>query len=396
MLSKQITGYLDHSSWIRKMFEAGGVLKAKYGEDNVYDFSLGNPDLPPPPVMAEAMRELADKAHEPFAFGYMPNFGYPDARRALANFVNAEQGVEVAETDVIITCGAAGGLNALFRAVLDPGDEVLGIAPYFVEYGFYTENHGGVFKAVPAKPDTFDIDFEALDAAINHHTRVVLINSPNNPTGKIYPAEQIAKLAELLRKKSSQFVKPIFLLADEPYRFLAYDGVKVPSVLDAYPYAVVGSSFSKNLALAGERVGYLVLSPSMPGKQELMSGLILANRILGYVNAPAIGQKLMMRALVSGTTVDASVYVERRAAMAKVLDDAGIGYFMPQGAFYFFPRVPDKFAGDDVAFCARLQEERILAVPGRGFGMPGYVRLAFCVDRKIIENSAPSFKAAAA
>lgn len=389
ILSSQISGYLDRASWIRKMFEAGSELKRKFGEDAVCDFSLGNPDLAPPAIMTQAVRELADQADQPMIFGYMPNAGYPFARQALAAHLCGEQSVALKADDLIITCGAAGALNAFYRAVLEPGDEVICIAPYFVEYGFYAENYGGTLKPVPANPADFSPDMAALEAAITDKTRVLLINSPNNPTGTVYTAEQMHALADLLAKKSIGRARPIFLVLDEPYRFLTYDGVAVPPALGLYPYTVLCSSFSKNLALAGERVGYAALNPEMPGKKELMAGLVLTNRILGFVNAPAIGQRLMAKSL--GAQVDVSVYAERRAAMAKVLDGAGIEYTMPKGAFYFFPRVP---GGDDVAFCAALQEECILAVPGRGFGMPGFMRLAFCCDKAIIERSAEGFKRA--
>ncbi len=392
LLSTQIQAYLERSSWIRKMFETGAKLKAEYGADAVYDFSLGNPDLPPPPTVALAMHDLADKAAEPFSLGYMPNTGYPWVRESLARFVSEEQGFAVSSNDIIVTCGAAGALNALFRAVLEPGDQVLGPAPFFVEYVFYAENANGTFVPVPAQPLTFALDLAAMEAAITKKTRVVLINSPNNPTGAVYTREELRGLSEILARKSAQYGRPILLASDEPYRFLVFDGVEAPSILPFYDYSVVISSFSKNLSLAGERVGYAVIHPAMAEHDELMNGMALTNRILGYVNAPAIGQVLAAKSL--NTPVDVTVYDDRRKAMAKVLDEAGIEYTMPKGAFYFFPKVPDSFDGDDVAFVNALQEERILAVPGRGFGCPGYFRLAFCVDEEVINRSAEGFKKA--
>jgi len=389
MLSKQVDGYIDKSSWIRKMFETGIELKAKYGEDAVCDFSLGNPDLAPPAAVAQAVANVAKDADKPFAFGYMPNPGYPFARKALAEHLSKEQGVAIGQDDVIITCGAAGALNCILRAVMNPGDELLCPAPYFVEYGFYVQNHGGVLKSVPAKPLTFDLDIDALADGISEKTRVVLINSPHNPTGAVYDKAQIMALADVLKAKSEQYGRPIYLIADEPYRFLAFDGVEVPSVLPLYDFAITVSSFSKNLSLAGERVGFAILAPQMPEKARLMGGLILANRILGFVNAPAIGQKVMAEAL--GSQVNVAVYSERRKAMTEVLDEAGYNFAMPKGAFYFFPQAP---GGDDVAFVAALQEELILAVPGSGFGYPGYFRLAFCVGEEVIRRAAPGFKKA--
>ncbi|MBI9111744.1 pyridoxal phosphate-dependent aminotransferase [Maridesulfovibrio ferrireducens] len=391
LLSSQVEGYLDSSSWIRKMFETGMVLKKKFGEDAVCDFSLGNPDVPAPAAIADGLKELAECAGEPFAFGYMPNFGYPSLREKLAKTVSQEQGVPVEGSDLIITCGAAGAINALYRSILNPGDQILCPAPYFVEYGFYAQNYGGELVTVPSKPLTFELDFEGIEKAINEKTRVVLINSPNNPTGVVYSKEDLEKLTDTLKKANAGRERPIFLVADEPYRFLAFDGVEVPSILPLYPYSVVVSSFSKNLSLAGERIGYALINPEMPEKQTLLAGLVLANRILGFVNAPAVGQKLLEKAL--GAQVDKKIYLERRDAMAKVLDDAGYSYTLPKGAFYFFPEAP---GGDDVKFCAALQEEKILAVPGTGFGFPGYFRLAFCVGVNVIERSTEGFKKAIA
>jgi aspartate aminotransferase len=391
ILSSQVKSYMERSSWIRRMFEAGIELKEKFGADQVCDFSLGNPDLPPPFCVCQGLREIAEEAAEPFAFGYMPNFGYPEVREALAKHVSAEQGVNVTADCLVITCGAAGAINTFFRAVIEPGDELLCPAPYFVEYGFYVENHGGVLKSAPAKAGSFDLDVPALEAAITDKTRVLLINSPNNPTGVVYPKETLAELAAMLTRKNAGRGRPIYLLADEPYRFLAFDGVEVPSLLPLYPYTVVVSSFSKNLSLPGARVGYALVNPAMPGKDELVGGIILANRILGFVNAPALGQKLLLK--VMGTQVDAGIYAKRRDAMRKVLDAAGYSYPVPRGAFYFFPQAP---GGDDVAFVNALVEERILAVPGKGFGCPGHFRLAFCVGEEVIERSAEGFKRAMA
>lgn len=266
---------------------------------------------------------------------------------------------------------------------------MLGFAPYFVEYGFYVANHGGTFRSVKSKPDTFAPDLAALEEAISPKTRVVLINSPNNPTGVVYPRETLVELAAMLTRKNEGRARPIFLLADEPYRFLAFDGITVPSLLPLYPYTVVVSSFSKNLSLAGARVGYALVNPAMPGKAELVGGIILANRILGFVNAPALAQKLLLKAL--GSQVDAQIYARRRDAMREVLDAAGYKYPTPKGAFYFFPEAP---GGDDVAFVASLVEERILAVPGKGFGCPGHFRLAFCVGEDVIRRAADGFKRA--
>ena len=391
ILAHNVAAALGNSSWVRRMFEAGIQLKARYGAENVYDFSLGNPDLPAPPAVQEGLRAFAEHAGEPFAFGYMPNGGFPWLREKLAAHLSGEQGVKLGAEDVILTCGAAGGLNAFLHAVLDPGEKVLTFAPYFVEYGFYVSNHGGELVPVPSRPADFSPDLAALEGAIDEKTRVVLINSPNNPTGAIYSRADLTALASLLENKSQQYGRPIWLLADEPYRFLAYDGAEVPSVLPLYPYAVAVSSLSKNLSLPGERVGYVALAPQMPEKAELMGALTFTNRILGFVNPPVVGQHIMAAAL--GSAVERAVYAARRAAMAQVLTETGYEFVMPRGAFYFFPKAP---GGDDVAFVNRLMEERVLAVPGSGFGWPGHFRLAFCVDEEVIRNAAPGFAAAAA
>ncbi len=386
IVSERVAGYMKNASWIRRMFEAGAQLKAEFGADNVYDFSLGNPDLPPPPAVAEGLRALADKASEPFSFGYMPNGGYAWAREMLAKEVSKEQGIDIKAEHVLLSCGAAGGLNAFFRAVLNEGEEVLSFAPFFVEYGFYAANHSASFAPVPTQKDTFAPDLAALEAKINEKTRVLIVNSPNNPTGVVYSKAQLQGVVDVLKKASEKYGKPIWLLADEPYRFLAFDDVDVPSLLPMYDYAVVVSSFSKNLSLPGERLGYVIISPNLEQGAELMGALTLTNRILGYVNPPVVGQHIMAAAL--GSQVDVGIYKARRNAMAEVLSAAGYEYQLPQGAFYFFPKAP---GGDDVAFCQRLFEQKVLAVPGTGFGCPGHFRLTFCVGEEVIRASAQGF-----
>lgn len=389
LLTPAIKAHLGNSSWIRRMFEAGIELKKKYGAENVFDYSLGNPDIPAPEVVKTAMTDLAEHALDPFAFGYMPNAGLPEVRAALAAKLGREQGVDVGGEKVLVTCGAAGGINVFFRAVLSAGDEVLCPAPYFVEYGFYAENYGGLLKSVPCKED-FTLDIAAMDAAITPRTRAVIINSPNNPTGQIYSAEEINALAEVLRKHSAANGRVIYLISDEPYRFLNFDGVEIPSMFKAYDATVVIGSFSKNLSLAGERIGFIGVNPALENGQELMAGLIMCNRILGFVNAPVVAQKLILQCMDS--EVDLNIYRRRRDKMAKVLKDAGLEFTMPRGAFYFFPKSP---TADESVFINALVEQRVLAVPGRGFGMPGYFRLAFCsISEEAIEKSADSFKRA--
>ncbi len=389
LLSTSITENIEKGSWIRRMFEAGITLKKEHGENAVCDFSLGNPDLPPPASVAAGMRTLAESLHQPFSLGYMPNGGYLWAREALAAHLTREQGVPLANDDVMLSCGAAGALNAFFKAVLNPGDEVLVLAPYFVEYGAYISNHNGVIRVVPTHPDTFSPNLDAIAAALTPATRAIIINSPNNPTGQVYTRAELTALAGILETHSRKHSRPVFLIADEPYRFLAYDNVEVPSLLPLYPWAVLVSSFSKNLSMPGERVGYIALSPLMDNRPQLMAGLMLANRILGFVNPPVVGQHLMRAAL--GSEVDASIYRKRRDAMASVLTAAGYEFLLPKGAFYFFPKAP---GGDDVAFVNALMRFLILAVPGSGFGGPGHFRLAFCADEAVIHRAAEGLKKA--
>ncbi len=385
-LSRQMSEYLEKSSWIRRMFEAGTELKKIHGPDKVYDFSLGNPDLPPPGSVRQGLHQLADETDAPYALGYMPNAGYAHIRQAVAQWSASSQEKELKADDVLLTCGAAGGLNCVFKALLEPGEEIICPAPYFVEYFFYAQNHGGILRPVMAKKDDFHLDVAAIAEALNEKTRIVLINSPNNPTGQVYDRGELEELARVLEKAGTKQNRPIYLVSDEPYRFLTYAGTMLSPILPLYGPSIVANSFSKSLSLAGERIGYLLLNPAMPEKNTLMDGLVLANRILGFVNAPAIGQRLLERTLES--RVDVSIFEARRQSMCDVLDSAGYSYTPPRGGFYVFPAVP---GGDDVAFVQTLQEERILAVPGSGFGCPGHIRLSFCVPEEVIRNSGPGF-----
>ena len=391
VLSPEIESRAAGSSMIRKMFEAGIEMKKKFGAENVYDFSLGNPDLPPPPAVKDALIAIAGSAGEPFSIGYMPNAGYPETRAVMAAKISREQGMEIPAANLIMTCGAAGGINAFFRAVLTPGDEVVCPSPYFVEYGFYVGNFGGTLVPVPSLRPTFALDLDALRAAITPKTRAFIVNSPNNPTGVIYTRDELAALAQILAEKSAEYGRVIYLVSDEPYRFLNFDNAEIPSVFSLYPASVVIGSFSKSLSLAGERIGYIAVAPSFEGAAELIGGLTLTNRILGFVNAPAIAQKILNTC--ADAEVSVAVYRQRRDLMAQVLRDAGLEFEMPAGAFYFFVKSPVE---DETKFIEALVHERILAVPGRGFGAPGYIRLAFCVSEKTIADSAPSFKTAVA
>ncbi len=373
---------------IRKMFTEGARLKKEFGEDNVYDFSLGNPDIPAPEKVHEALRDLVSGPPRSFEHGYCPNAGLPALQEKLAHKLSGIHEVDIKPGNIIVTSGAAGAINAFFRAVLSPGDEVVTFSPYFVEYGFYAENYGAKLVTVPTGDD-FMPDMSTFEKAISAKTRVCLINSPNNPTGCVYSQQTLDGLVNIIKKKNREFGKPIFLVSDEPYRFLVYDNKYVPPILNQYAYSVVASSFSKDLSLAGERIGYLAISPLLPEADKLAGAVAITNRILGFVNAPVLMQKMLIQAIDS--QVDISLYRQRRDSLAQVLQDADLEYTLPKGAFYFFPKTPVK---DDADWINILKEERILAVPGSAFGRPGYFRLSFCVSGKTIRNSRESFQKA--
>ena len=388
-IAKKMRTFAEKSSWIRKMFEEGTRMKAEFGQDNVFDFSLGNPDVPPPPLFYSVIREVIDN-ETPGIHGYMPNQGFPFVREALAKKISNEQMVPIQGSDILMTCGAAGALNVIFKALLDPGDEVITPSPYFVEYGMYVDNHGGVLNPVPTDAE-FNLDLTAIEAALNERTKIVLINSPNNPTGQIYSADSLKKLGDLLKKAGEKFKHTIYVVSDEPYRNIVFDGHTVAPLMTASSNTIVASSYSKELSLPGERIGFIAVHPEMDGKQEMLGALTLANRILGFVNAPALMQRVV--AQLQEASVDSAIYAKRLDAFCPILDAAGIKYVRPKGAFYLFPQAPIE---DDVRFCQLLQQEKILAVPGRGFGLPGHFRLAFCVDEKVKRASAEGFKKAAA
>ncbi len=374
IVSERMTRYMETSSWIRRMFEEGARLKALYGADNVFDFSLGNPDIPPPEDVLETMSELCLSMNH----GYMPNAGYTDVRETIASHGSGTYEVDLGADDIIMSCGAGGGLNVVLKAILDPGDEIIAIPPYFVEYGFYVGNHGGTLVTAPCGED-FLPDEQSLRRAITSRTKAIIINSPNNPTGRVYPEKTLAMLRDVLKDHPG-----ILVISDEPYRRLVYDGVEVPSVLKIIPNSVVVTSASKELSLAGQRIGYIAVNPGIPGKKELCGALVLATRILGFVNAPALMQKVFARCI--DRCVDIAAYKRKRDLLMGILDRAGLSYVPPEGTFYLFVKSP---LPDDVAFCTALVKEKILAVPGRGFGYAGYVRFAYCIDERSIQACEP-------
>jgi aspartate aminotransferase len=384
-IAKKIDTILSKSSWIRKMFEEGARLKAVHGADSVFDFSLGNPNLQPPEKFNSALLEAVNNiGHGDHA--YMPNTGYPQVCESVANYLTQEQGVRVSRNEVIMTCGAAGALNVILKAILDPGDEVIVPAPYFVEYNFYADNHGGILKTVPANPD-FTLNIDAVSKAITEKTKAMLINSPNNPTGQVYSEESLNELGTLLKNKGSAFDKSIYLVSDEPYRKIVYDGIQVPGIFTSYADSIIASSYSKDISIPGERIGFIAVNPKATFKENLLEGMALANRILGFVNAPALMQRVV--ASVQGARVDVSAYARKRDLLCKGLNDCGYEFVKPGGAFYLFPKSP---IPDDVEFVKALQDELILVVPGSGFGGPGHFRISYCVDDDTITSAMPAFE----
>lgn len=389
MIAKHIKETIESkgASVIRKMFEEGIVLKKEHGAENVFDFTLGNPDLDPPEKVVAAIQEEArDVSHG--CHGYMPNAGYPFVREAIAQKITREQGVPVAGGNVIMTVGAASALNCVFKAILNPGDEVLVPMPFFAEYRHYAKNHGGILVEVPSKAD-FSLDLGAIQKSLSEKTAAVLINNPNNPSGKIYSEDDIKSLASVLREHGKKTGRVTYLVCDEPYRAIVYDGAKVAPAFRLYENTVVVSSFAKDLSLPGERIGYIAVNPASDAPDEFIKAVTFALRVLGCVNAPAFFQKVIAKSW--DAEVDYSSYKVRRDKLMAILDRVGIEYYRPEGAFYLFCKVPARFNGDDGDFCDYLKRYLVLAAPGSGFGGAGWFRLAYCVSEQTIVNSEKAF-----
>jgi aspartate aminotransferase len=388
-VSKKVHSFISQSSWIRKMFEEGIRLKKEFGPENVFDFSLGNPNVAPPGPFRETLMQIAGE-DTPGIHGYMSNAGFQETREAVAQTITREHGISLGAEHVVMTCGAAGALNVLFKVLLDPGDEVLVPTPCFMEYRFYVDNAGGAITFAKTKAD-FSLDLDALRKAVTEKTKVVLVNFPNNPTGRVYDEASIRGLAALLEEKGRAYGKEIYLASDEPYRDIVYDGVNAPSILAVYKNSLIANSYSKSLSLPGERIGYLAVNPAISGLEEVMGGLIMYNRVLGFVNAPALMQRVVAR--MQDVKVNVAEYKRKRDLLCDGLSSAGYKLTKPEGAFYLFLRSPIE---DDIEFVKALQKRRILVVPGSGFGGPGYIRIAYCVDDATIINAMPGFKEALA
>jgi aspartate aminotransferase len=385
----KIAGAIAKSSWIRKMFEEGEKLRSLHGADKVFDFTLGNPDVEPPPAFDAAMKELALNPI-PGMHRYMNNAGYPETRQAVADVLSEASDLEVTANHVVMTCGAGGGLNVILKTILNPGEEVIILAPYFVEYKFYIDNHGGVSREVWTNRETFQLDIPAIEGAITRKTRAIIICSPNNPTGVVYPETDLRKLGEMVGRKEKEFDKQIYVISDEPYARIAFDGNHVPNIFPCIESSIIVTSHSKDLALPGERIGYLAANPRMRNVGQFMEGAIFSNRVLGFVNAPALMQRLV--AVLQRESVDIDLYQKKRDILYTALSDLGFSVVKPGGAFYLFPKSP---IADDIEFVKQAQQHLLLLVPGAGFGAPGFFRIAYCVDIGTIERSLPAWKALA-
>lgn len=385
-VAKKIKEYASKSSWIRKMFEEGGRLKQLYGDANVFDYTIGNPLIEPPAAVKATLARLTAEPL-PGMHRYMSNAGYSETRRAVATHLSREFNLPFTAEHIVMTAGAACGANIALKAILDEGDEVIINTPYFVEYLFYVENHSGVPVIVKSKPD-FMLDPKAIEAAITPRTKAILINSPNNPSGVIYDAQTLTALSQVSRAAQLKFGHEIYIISDDPYRKIVFDGHPCPNIINYYENSIVLYSHSKDLALPGERIGYLALNPLAAAAHELMDAIVFCMRTLGFVNAPALQQRVVQECLE--VSVDVEFYQQKRDLICQALRDYGYSFVNPTGTFYIFPQSP---ISDDVAFIQKALAKKLLLVPGSGFGTPGYFRISYCtVDDQTIARSLPLFK----
>jgi aspartate aminotransferase len=387
MISEKMMPLVNNNSAIRMMFEEGKRLAEKYGRENVYDFSLGNPSVPSPDAVNEAICDIVKTEDPVFLHGYMSNAGYEDVRAAVADSINRRFQTSFDENNILMTVGAASGMNVILKTILDPGDEVIVFAPYFLEYNAYINNYDGKVVVISPDRESFQPKLSEFEEKISEKTKAVIINTPNNPTGVVYSSETLTKIADILRKKEKELGIKIVLISDEPYRELAYDGAEVPYVTKYYHNTVVCYSYSKSLSLPGERIGYLVIPDEMDEKDRVFSAATIANRVLGCVNAPSLMQRVIMRCVDEKTDVKA--YDKNRKLLYEGLTKLGFECVKPEGAFYIFMKVP---SGDEKIFLEEAKKENILVVPGSSFACPGYVRIAYCVSYDMIERALPAFK----
>ncbi len=379
-VSQRIRQYMAEGGWIRRVFEEGLALKAQIGAENVFDLSLGNPVIEPPAEFKDELRRLAS---EPMAgmHRYMPNPGYMETRQAVAGSLSEETGLPFEGGDIVMTCGAAAAANVVLKTILNPGEEVIILAPYFFEYLYYIDNHDGVAVVVNTT-DQFRLDLQAIEQAVTPRTRAIIVNSPNNPSGVVYSSEEIAGLAELLTRKQSEHGTEIFLISDEPYKRIIFDGMDFPQIVPSFDNSIIVTSHAKDLALPGERIGFIAINPNYQEKEELAGGFSFCNRTLGFVNAPALMQHVVRN--LQGVSIDPDYYQRKRDFMHTALMEMGYDTVKPEGAFYLYPKAPIE---DDVAFTRELLQSNVLVVPGRGFGTPGYFRISYCVEDWVLEGA---------
>ncbi len=390
MISKSMEQLVQGNSVIRALFEEGKEMAAKVGPENVYDFSLGNPSVPAPEAVRTSMKRILDDENSLYVHGYMSNAGYEEVREAVAASLNKRFGTDFDTSGVLMTVGAAGGLNVALRTLIDPEDEVICFAPFFGEYRNYVLNYHGKLVVIPPDRETFQLNLDLLDAQINVRTKAVIINNPNNPTGVVYSAETLDKLQGILSEAEERIGHSIYVISDEPYRELVYDGTEVPFMTKHIRNCIIGYSFSKSLSLPGERIGYLAVPKEIDDYDGILQGLSIANRVLGFVNAPSL-QQLMIKECLDAQT-DVAAYDRNRKLLYESLKAMGFECVKPEGAFYLFMKAPK---GDDKAFVEEAKKHHLLLVPAASFGCPGYVRIAYCVSYEMIERSMPAFKALA-
>ncbi|MEY8356045.1 pyridoxal phosphate-dependent aminotransferase [Lachnospiraceae bacterium 54-53] len=386
MIADKMRPLVENNSAIRAMFEEGKRMAAVYGPENVYDFSLGNPNVPAPSAVNQAILDIVKEEESTLIHGYMSNAGFQDVRDSIAGSLNRRFGTHFRADNILMTVGAASGMNVLLKTVLDPGDEVAVFAPYFMEYGSYVRNYDGVLVTVPPDTDSFQPNLREFEDRITEKTKAVIINTPNNPTGVVYSAKTLQKIAEIMEKKEKEFHTSIVLISDEPYRELAYDGVEVPFVTPFYHNTMVCYSYSKSLSLPGERIGYLVIPDELEDSGKVITAAAIANRVLGCVNAPSLMQRVVMRCVDEQVNLEA--YNRNRELIYNSLTEYGFECVRPEGAFYLFVKAPV----EDKEFCQACKKHRVLVVPGSSFACPGYVRIAYCVSHDQILRSLPAFK----